>query len=49
VRDLPAETRDGVRVEVHINAGLRIDIPQIAETGADGVGPTDGNPLHDPP
>lgn len=38
VRDLPAETRDGVRVEVHVNAGLRIDIPQIAETGADGVG-----------
>jgi len=38
VRDLPAETRDGVRVEVHINAGLRIDIPQIVETGADGVG-----------
>jgi len=37
-RDLPAVTQDGVRVEVHINAGLRIDIPQIAETGADGVG-----------
>lgn len=38
VRDLPAVTRDGARVEVHINAGLRIDIPQIEETGADGVG-----------
>lgn len=38
LHDLPAVTRDGARVEIHINAGLRIDIPQIAETGADGVG-----------
>jgi len=38
LRDLPAVTRDGVAVRLFINAGLRIDMPQLAETGADGVG-----------
>ncbi|MCG8509997.1 MAG: phosphoenolpyruvate--protein phosphotransferase [Rhodospirillales bacterium] len=38
LRDLPAISRDGVRVSLNINAGLRIDLPQLEETGADGVG-----------
>jgi phosphotransferase system enzyme I (PtsP) len=37
-RDLPPVTKDGVRVSLNINAGLLIDLRQIAETGADGVG-----------
>jgi phosphotransferase system, enzyme I, PtsP len=37
-RDLPPVTRDGVRLSLNINAGLLIDLRQIAETGADGVG-----------
>ncbi|HET8726647.1 MAG TPA: phosphoenolpyruvate--protein phosphotransferase [Alphaproteobacteria bacterium] len=35
---LPAESRDGVRVALHINAGLLIDMPHLETTGADGVG-----------
>lgn len=38
LRDLKAVTRDGERVGLHINAGLRVDMPQLLETGADGVG-----------
>lgn len=38
VRDLPAETRDGVRVAVNINAGLLLDMKHLHEFGADGVG-----------
>lgn len=38
LRDLPAVSRDGVRISLNINAGLRIDLPQLEETGADGVG-----------
>ena len=38
VRDLPAVTRDGVKVAVNINAGLLADMGQLGETGADGVG-----------
>ena len=37
-RDLPPVTRDGVRLSLNINAGLLIDLRQIGETGADGVG-----------
>ncbi len=37
-RDLPPVTRDGVRLSLNINAGLLIDLRQLAETGADGVG-----------
>jgi phosphotransferase system enzyme I (PtsP) len=37
-RDLPPVTRDGVRLSLNINAGLLIDLRQVAETGADGVG-----------
>lgn len=38
LRDLPAVTRDGMRVSININAGLHIDMPQLDGTGADGVG-----------
>ena len=31
-------TRDGVHVALHLNAGLLVDLPHIAETGADGIG-----------
>ncbi len=37
-RDLPAVSRDGVRVTLGINAGLLIDMPQLHEAGADYVG-----------
>jgi len=37
-RELPAVSRDGVRVSLSINAGLQIDMPQLHECGADGVG-----------
>lgn len=38
LRDLPAETRDGQRISLRINAGLMMDMENLAETGADGVG-----------
>jgi phosphotransferase system enzyme I (PtsP) len=38
LRDLPAETRDGVRVDLQLNAGLIIDLPYLDETGAAGIG-----------
>lgn len=38
LRDRPAITKDGQRIELHINAGLQIDIPYLAESGADGIG-----------
>ena len=37
-RDLPAVSRDGQRVQLSINAGLLIDVPQVIESGADGIG-----------
>jgi phosphotransferase system, enzyme I, PtsP len=37
-RDLPAVSRDGQRVQLSINAGLLIDVPQVVESGADGIG-----------
>ena len=37
-RDLPCETKDGVNVQLMINAGLALDLPNLAETGAKGVG-----------
>lgn len=37
-RDLPAVTKDGVAVQLMINAGLLIDVPQLAATGASGIG-----------
>lgn len=38
LRDEPPETTDGTRISLNINAGLMIDMAQLAETGADGVG-----------
>lgn len=38
LRELPAVTRDGVAVELHLNAGLTLDLPYLDETGAAGIG-----------
>jgi len=37
-RDLPAITKDGVKVSININAGFLLDMHGLAETNADGVG-----------
>ncbi|MBM3607403.1 MAG: phosphoenolpyruvate--protein phosphotransferase [Alphaproteobacteria bacterium] len=38
LRDLPAVSRDGVRIGLHMNAGLLVDLPHLAETGAESIG-----------
>ncbi|HVA15198.1 MAG TPA: phosphoenolpyruvate--protein phosphotransferase [Stellaceae bacterium] len=38
LRDLPAESKDGIRVELMLNSGLFIDLPYLDETAAAGVG-----------
>ncbi len=38
IRDLPAETTDGVRVNLLMNAGLMADLPSLRGSGAEGVG-----------
>jgi phosphotransferase system enzyme I (PtsP) len=38
IRDLPAESLDGVHISLQLNAGLLVDLAQIQTTGADGVG-----------
>src|ERR671912_187640 len=38
LRDLPAVTKDGIEIVLHLNAGLLVDLPHLAETGAAGVG-----------
>jgi len=38
LRDTQAVTRDGVRIQLQINAGLLVDLPHLAESGADGIG-----------
>ncbi|HEY3919359.1 MAG TPA: phosphoenolpyruvate--protein phosphotransferase [Stellaceae bacterium] len=38
LRDLPAESKDGTRVELLLNGGLFIDLPYLEETAAGGVG-----------
>ena len=38
IRDEPAVTRDGVRVSLHMNAGLLLDLPHLTQSGADGIG-----------
>jgi len=38
LRDMPAVTKDGVRIELNMNAGLTVDLPRLDETGADGIG-----------
>lgn len=38
LRDEPARTRDGVSIGLQMNAGLLVDLPQLAESGAEGIG-----------
>lgn len=38
VKDKPAVTKDGVRMSVMVNAGLRDDVAALSATGADGIG-----------
>jgi phosphotransferase system enzyme I (PtsP) len=38
LRDVEPFTRDGQRIEVMMNAGLRDDLPMLSLTGADGIG-----------
>ncbi|MFN3834724.1 MAG: phosphoenolpyruvate--protein phosphotransferase [Glycocaulis sp.] len=37
-RDEPALTADGVLMDLQMNAGLLVELPRVAETGASGVG-----------
>jgi phosphotransferase system enzyme I (PtsP) len=38
LRNVPSQTKDGISVELHLNAGLLADMQSINETGADGIG-----------
>ncbi|MDH3594303.1 MAG: phosphoenolpyruvate--protein phosphotransferase [Rhodospirillales bacterium] len=38
IRDLPAVSADGVEVSLNVNAGLLIDLPQVRDSGAEGIG-----------
>ncbi len=38
LRSLPAMSRDGIRVTMHMNAGLMADLPSLIPSGAEGVG-----------
>ena len=38
LRDVPAITKDGVRINLNINAGLIVDLPHLHDSGAEGVG-----------
>ncbi len=38
LRDVPAITRDGVTIGLHMNAGLQVDLQHVVETGADSIG-----------
>ncbi len=38
LRSAPAITRDGIEIKLLLNAGLLIDLPQLAATGAEGIG-----------
>jgi phosphotransferase system enzyme I (PtsP) len=38
VRDLPSVTKDDVRIELMMNAGLKVDLGALAVTNADGIG-----------
>lgn len=38
LRDVPAVTKDGVKIDLHMNAGLAIDVPHVHETGAASIG-----------
>lgn len=38
IRDLPSVSKDDVRVDLNVNAGLLVDLPHMEESGADGIG-----------
>jgi phosphotransferase system enzyme I (PtsP) len=38
LRDVEPITKDGVKVDLKMNAGLLVDLPQLEESGADGIG-----------
>ncbi len=38
IRDKPAVSKDGIAVDLMMNAGLAVDLPQLAESGAAGIG-----------
>ena len=38
LRDVPAVTKDGVAIDLHLNAGLLVDLPHLDETGAISIG-----------
>ncbi len=38
LRHLPPQTLDDIRIGLHVNAGLLVDLQNFAELGADGVG-----------
>jgi phosphotransferase system enzyme I (PtsP) len=38
LRDVPSRSRDGVDIELNINAGLLVDLPHLDESGATGIG-----------
>jgi phosphotransferase system enzyme I (PtsP) len=38
LRDVPAVTKDGIEIKLHMNAGLLIDLPHLEETGAASIG-----------
>jgi phosphotransferase system enzyme I (PtsP) len=38
LRERPARTRDGADIGMFLNAGLLVDLPHLAETGAAGIG-----------
>ena len=38
LRDLPSETKDGEAVKLLLNAGLTVDLQQLDQSGAEGIG-----------
>lgn len=38
LRDVVPITKDGQKIDLKMNAGLLVDLPQIAESGAEGIG-----------
>ncbi|TMJ41266.1 MAG: phosphoenolpyruvate--protein phosphotransferase [Alphaproteobacteria bacterium] len=38
LRDTPSITKDGVKIDLGINAGLLVDLPHLRDSGADGIG-----------
>ena len=38
MRDVEPVTKDGKRIKLQMNAGLLVDLPQLADSGAEGIG-----------